>query len=82
MKRAIFILSSLLLLAWGCSKDPLSPDTPDNQNSSETDETETTINENSSTNDSSDLISGTTFGRTITITYSAAGATKSGDDNR
>ena len=86
MKRAIFILSSLLLLAWGCSKDTFKPDDPfsnteENGNTGTDDEGTPDVNTNSSTNDSSDLISGTTFGRTITITYSATGATKSGDDN-
>ena len=81
MKRVLSLISAVVLFAWGCSNDPLTPDTPENQNTSETDGTDITVVESSSTNDSSDLISGTTFGRTITITYSAAGATKSGDDN-
>ena len=78
MSRFIFLIFPLLITFWGCSKDSISPDTPENN---DTDAPETVIDGNSSTNDSSDLISSTTFGRTITITWSAAGATKSGDDN-
>ena len=79
MKTFIWLLPIVAIL-YGCSSDPLKTDIPDNSTTN-TDDTEITINENSSTNDSSDLISGTSFARTITITYSATGATKTGDDN-
>ena len=70
----------LFVYAWGCNSDPLSPDNPSKTDDS-TEETQPSVTESSPTDDSSDLISGTTFGRTITITYSSSGASKEGDDN-
>ena len=80
MKRALLLLFPLFVYAWGCNSDPLSPDNPSKTDDS-TEETQPSVTESSPTDDSSDLISGTTFGRTITITYSSSGASKEGDDN-
>lgn len=71
MKRSFLLLSALLLFVWGCSKESNQSDKFKNE---ETDEQETVIDGSSSTDDSSDLISSTSFARTITITYSNSGA--------
>lgn len=83
MRQIAIWLLPLTAIISACSSDSLKPDNTDFGNSvnTDTDDTEIVINDNSSTNDSSDEISGTTFARTITITYSSTGATKSGDDN-
>ena len=80
MKRSIILIFPLLITFWGCSSDSLAPDDPSSDVEND-DAGNTEISTGSSTDDSSDLISSTSFGSTITITWSAAGASKSGDDN-
>lgn len=81
MKKSHYIIASVCLLAVSCSGvADLSGDKPGGTDTSVVDETPADISESSSTDDSSDLISSTSFGRTITVTWSEAGAAKSGDD--
>ena len=81
MKKSYYIIASVCLLAVSCNGvADLSGDKPGGTDTSVVDETPADISESSSTDDSSDLISSTSLGRTITVTWSEAGAAKSGDD--
>lgn len=88
MKKVTLFLLPLAIASAGCSKDSDFPwDSYDNSSSSSQSGTKKTSGVTGATTidvsyDEEDLISGTKFGRTITINFSdAAGASVSGDEN-
>ncbi len=78
-----FLLVPAALMAGGCQTDPLALDYPgDNGTSSDSsDSSASTYVVSYVKDDAGDDISQTSFDRTITVTFSASGATVSGDAN-
>ena len=88
MKKIISFLVLPLLLLSSCEKfDPYGDPFGNGNNGSYTDDpvdpvtADTTIEDNFVLEDEDDAIANTTFDRTITIVFAAAGATVSGDEN-
>ena len=89
MKKIISFLVLPLLLLSSCEKfDPYGDPFGNGNNGSYTDDpvdpvtADTTIEDNFVLEDEDDAIANTTFDRTISIVFSAAGATVSGDENK
>ncbi len=88
MKKIISFLVLPLLILSGCEKfDPYGDPFGNGNNGSYTDDpvdpvtADTTIEDNFVLEDEDDAIANTTFDRTISIVFAAAGATVSGDEN-